>query len=163
MNFYHTCDCDNIYEGLRVDMVLAYMAGNKKKNLEDDQIYSFPHMHKMHDAILFGTRTVKKTLSSSYYTEMDSFLLSFKKETAADARSKGNVDEKSADPISYSLFHLILTWAIDQGNIFLWVWTSLQWNLMATRSISVDPLALHNFSVSEEKFKFFYTADRFIL
>jgi hypothetical protein len=25
MNYYHTCDRDIIYEGLRVDMVLAYM------------------------------------------------------------------------------------------------------------------------------------------
>jgi hypothetical protein len=150
MNYYHTCDRDIIYEGLRVDMVLAYMAANKKKNSEDDKIYSFTHMRKMHDAILFGARTIKKTLSSSYYTEMDSFLSSFKKETA-DAKSKGNVDEKSADPISYSLFRLILTWAVDQGNIFLWVWTILQWNLMA-RSISVDPLGLHNITVSEDHF-----------
>jgi hypothetical protein len=35
MNYYHTCDRDIIYEGLRVDMVLAYMAANKKKNSEE--------------------------------------------------------------------------------------------------------------------------------
>ena len=44
-----------------------------------------------------------QVLTSSYYSEMDSFLASFKKETA-DARSHGNVDEKKADPISSSLF-----------------------------------------------------------
>ena len=27
MKFFHTCDRDIVYEGLRVDMVLAYMAG----------------------------------------------------------------------------------------------------------------------------------------
>ena len=54
-------------------------------------------MQKIHDAVLFGARTVKKVLSSSYYSEMYSFLQSFKKETA-DARSHGNVDKKSADP-----------------------------------------------------------------
>jgi hypothetical protein len=112
---------------------------------EEDMLISRSFVH-----VSENPNVVKKTLSSSYYIEMDSFLLSFKKETA-DARSKGNVDEKSANPISYSLFHLILIWAIDQGYIFLWVWTILQWNLMA-RSISVDPLALHNFSVSEDHF-----------
>ena len=66
-------------------------------------------------------------------------------------KSKGNVDEKSADPITFTLFRLILKWALDEGNIFVWVWTILQWNLMA-RSISIDPLALHNFSVSEDHF-----------
>ena len=93
---------------------------------------------------------MKATLSTSYYSEMDSFLASIRKEIA-DARSRGNVDEKSADPISFSLFRLILTWAIEQGNIFVWVWTILQWNLMA-RSISIDPLALHNISISEDHF-----------
>jgi hypothetical protein len=47
-------------------------------------------MRKIHDAILFGAQTVK----------MDSFLLSFKKENA-DACSKGNVDEKSADNLFF--------------------------------------------------------------
>ena len=54
MKFYHTCDRDIIYEGLRVNMVLAFMAANKKKNQDGDKIYSFTHMCKMHGAILFG-------------------------------------------------------------------------------------------------------------
>ena len=113
--------------------------------------YTRTHIRKMNGAILFGARTVKQILSSSYYSEMDSFLTSFKKEIA-DARSHGNVDEMSDDPISLSLFRLILMWAIERGNIvFVWVWTILQWNLMA-RSISIDPLVLHNISVSEDHF-----------
>ena len=122
MKFYHTCDRDIIYEGLRVDMVLAFMAANKKKNQDGDKIYSFTHMRRMHDAILFGARMVKKVLSSTYYSEMDSFLSSFKKE-AADARSKGHVDEKSADPICFTLFRLILGWAIERGNLYVWAWS----------------------------------------
>jgi hypothetical protein len=40
-------------------------------------------MHtKIHDAILFGARTLKQILSSTYYSEMYSFLASFKKEVA---------------------------------------------------------------------------------
>jgi hypothetical protein len=57
-------------------------------------------MRKIHDAVLFGARTVKKVLSSSYFSEMNSFLQSFKKETA-DTYSHGNVDKKSANPISF--------------------------------------------------------------
>ena len=148
MKFFHTCDRDIIYEGLRVEMVLAYMAATKKK--DGDTIYSYTHMRKIHDAILFSARTVKQILSSTYYSEMDSFLASIRKEIA-DARSRGNVDEKSADPISFYLFRLILTWAIERGNMLVWVWTILQWNLMA-RSISIDPLDLHNISISEDHF-----------
>jgi hypothetical protein len=65
--------------------------------------------------------------------------------------AQGNVDERSADPISFSLFWQILKWALDSGNIFTWVWTIARWNLMA-RSTSIDPLALHNMSVSEDHF-----------
>jgi hypothetical protein len=120
MKFFHTCDRDIVYEGLRVDMVLAYMAGTKQKDSEgpSEKIYSFLHMQKVNNAIIFGARTVKKELSTSYYSEMKGFFNSFKKE-AADARSRRNVDEKSADPISFSLFRLILTWAIERGNIFV--------------------------------------------
>jgi hypothetical protein len=105
MKFYHTCDRDIVYEGLRVDMMLSYMAATKKKGdvTNGDEIYCYDHMRKIHDAVLFCARTVKQVLSSSYYSEMDSFLASFKKERA-DARSHGNVDEKKADPISFSLF-----------------------------------------------------------
>jgi hypothetical protein len=115
-----------------------------------DTIYSYTHMHKIHDAILFGARTVKQILSSTYYSEMDSLLASFKKEVA-DARSHVNMDEKKVDHISFSLFRMIRNWAVERGDIFVWVWTILQWNLMA-RSISIDSLALHNIGVSEDHF-----------
>jgi len=94
MKFYHTCDRDLVYEGLRVDMVIAYMAATKTKTTEvgaDAKIYSHQHIRKINDAVMFGSRTVKQVLSSTYYSEMHSFLLSFKKETA-DARSHGNVE-----------------------------------------------------------------------
>ena len=119
MKFFHICDHDIVCKGLRVAMVLSYMAATKKKAVhgEGQKVYSYiVHMRKINDAVLFGAITVKQILSSSYYYEMDSYLTSFKKETA-DARSHGNVDEKCADPISFSLFCLILTWAIERGNI----------------------------------------------
>lgn len=117
MKFYHTCDRDIIYEGLRVDMVTAFMAANKSKP-GSDKLYSYTHMRKTHDAVLFGASTVRQILSSQYYVEMDSFLRSFKKE-AADARSRGNVDEKTADPISFTLYRMILEWAVAERAMYL--------------------------------------------
>jgi hypothetical protein len=47
---------------------------------------------------------------------------------------------------------MILTLAIERGNMFVWVCMILQsWNLMA-RSISIEPLALHNIAISEDHF-----------
>ena len=146
--YYHTCDRDVVYEGLRVDMVLSYLAATKYK--ADGKLYSYEHIRKFHDAILFGKYIADQKLPGSYYIQMESFLLSYRKEHA-EAGSDGNVDERSADPISFSLYRLILTWAIAGGNIFVWTWTILQWNLMA-RSISIDPLALHNIGISEDHF-----------
>ena len=34
-------------------------------------------------------------------------------------------------------------WALEENNVYVWVFSLLQWNLMA-RSINVNPLALHN-------------------
>ena len=150
MKVYQTCDCDIIYQGLRVDMVTAFIAVNKAKP-GSDKLYAFTNMRKTHDAVLFGASTVKQMLSSQYYVlEMDSFLWSFKEE-AADARSQGIVDEQTADPMCLTLYGLLFKWAIEDGNILVWVWTILQWNLMA-QSISVDPLSLNNFSISEDHF-----------
>ena len=125
---------------------------NKKKGdvTNGDKIFCYNKMKKINDAVLFGARTVKQVLSSSCYSEMDSFIASFKKEIA-DACCHGNVDEKKADPISFSLFQMILVWAIERANIFAWVWTILLWNHMA-RSISIDLLALHNTLISEDHF-----------
>jgi hypothetical protein len=53
MKYYHTCDRDIEYEGLRVDMVIAYMAATKAKATEEGAVakrYSYEHMRKIHDA-----------------------------------------------------------------------------------------------------------------
>ena len=99
---------------------------------------------------MFSSRTFKEVLSSTYYSEMHSFLQSFKQETA-DALSHGNVDEKSANPKSVLHFCLIQTCTIEQGGTVVWVWMIIQWNLMA-RSIPTDPWALHNIAISEDHF-----------
>ena len=75
---------------------------------------------------------------------MKAFIKTFKKEKAA-AKSEGKCDEKDADEIPFTLFEGICCWAIKSGNIMLWTFTVVQWNIMG-RSVNVDPLGFHNLS-----------------
>jgi hypothetical protein len=79
---------------------------------------------------------------------MEKFLGAFKKETTT-AKKEGMLDEQEANPILQTLFRLILQWALAQKNIFIWVYTILQWNCMA-RSINIGSLALHCFTPGED-------------
>jgi hypothetical protein len=78
---------------------------------------------------------------------MEKFLNSFKKETVK-AKKDGNLDEQEADPISWSLFRLMLGWLLSARNVFVWVYSILQWNCMA-RSINICILGLHNFRLGK--------------
>ena len=52
------------------------------------------------------------------------------------------MDKREAGAISSTLFKLILKWAVEEGNVFVWCFCLLMWHLMA-RSINVDSIALH--------------------
>ena len=56
------------------------------------------------------------------------------------------MDENACDPISIDLFVLILQWAIDENNVFVWFWSLCQWACMAPPA-NIHPLAFHNFCV----------------
>ena len=58
-----------------------------------------------------------------------------------------------------SLFVLMCMWAIDGCNVFLWVWSVLQWNVMG-RCVNVEPLALHNFKVFEDHIQILYDTNK---
>ncbi len=66
----------------------------------------------------------------------------FKKEFA-QAKKQGNTDEREADAVSSTLLSLIVTWAVEDGNVFVWVFCLCMWHLMA-RSCNVDCLSFHN-------------------
>jgi hypothetical protein len=86
---------------------------------------------------------------------MEGFILSYRKEHK-QAQKEGRTDEQEADPITSTLFRLICTWAIEDGNIFVWVFSLSMWHLMS-RSISIDSLAFHNIKSGTSdsiKFKF---------
>ena len=148
---YHNNKQDFVYSGLNPSFIMAYIGANKVKKtnaLGAKIIYSESWARKHHDAILFGAEMAEEPLPAGYNQKLVSFLASYKKETAA-AKERGEVDEKEADPISYALYRRILTWALEAGNVFCWVWGTLQWNLMS-RSINVDPLGFGNISLGAD-------------
>lgn len=133
---------DIIYAGLNVDYVLHFLASNKLRH--DGKVKSFQDLRKYKDAILWGSETAGERLPMQFYTQIDLFLQAYKKEYQ-QAKKKGMVEETSADPITETLYKLLLKWSLDGNNVFVWFWTIAQWNFMA-RSASIDPLAFHNFS-----------------
>ena len=139
---------DIIYAGLNVKLVIAYLAETKYK-ADNVTLKSDTDRRKYHDAILFGAKCQSVALSTEYHLHMKEFLDNYKKEYKK-AKSDGNVEENAADAIPFTLYRKILQWSLsEKEGIFVWVWTILQWNLMA-RSISIDPLAFHNMSVGED-------------
>jgi hypothetical protein len=137
---------DLIYEGINVGMVKAFLAFKKQK--VNGKTSSHVQIRKYNDAILWGAKTSNQRLPLSYYESMEKFLVAFKKETTV-AKKDGMLDEQEADPITWTLFRKILQWALDRKNIFLWVFSILQWNCMA-RSINIGVLAFHCFRVGED-------------
>jgi hypothetical protein len=99
-------------------------------------------MSKFYEAIKYGSRVSNKLLSIEFYSKVDTFLFCYKKEFA-EAKKEGNTDKKEADAINSTLFKLLLQWSVEEGNLFVWCFALLMWNLMA-RSINIDCLSLHN-------------------
>ena len=127
-------------------MVKVYLVSRKTK--PNGKKYSHVHLRKYHDAIMYGAKKAKTPLPVSYYTEMDGFLTSFRKETA-EAKKDGMLDEKEADPISWTLFRHILQWALGFSNYCVCFFSILQWNCMA-RSVNISVLLFHNFRVGKD-------------
>jgi hypothetical protein len=59
------------------------------------------------------------------------------------AKAEGKTQEKEADALCSTLFKLLMTWCVAEGNVFVWCFSLLMWHLMA-RTINVDSIALHN-------------------
>jgi hypothetical protein len=145
--FWHRNKCDLVYEGINVKMVKAFLAA--KKNKANGKVSSVTHLQKYNDAILYGAKKAGQWLPWSYFEEMEKFFGAYKKE-AASAKKEGKLDEQEADPISWALFVAMLEWAlIEEKNVFLWVFTLLQWHCMA-QSINIGVLAFHCFQVGED-------------
>lgn len=83
---------DIIYQGLNVKLVLAYFAATKKNRDGTNNIYSYVHFCKYNNAIFFGAQTFGHNLPAKYFTEMEKFLNSCRKEVQK-AKKKGQTEE----------------------------------------------------------------------
>lgn len=137
---------DLVYEGLNEIFVLHFLVSTKWKS--ENKLKSVDDLRKYKDAIMWGAKQDDALLPVKFYEMFDNFLAGYKKEWTV-AKKHGNVDEMAADPIPVSLFRLLLKWALDANNLFVWFWTLLQWNFMA-RCASIDPLALRHFTLGAD-------------
>jgi hypothetical protein len=127
-------------------MVKAFLAHKKQK--VNGMTSSHVQLRKYNDAILWGSHQASQLLPRGHYDEIEKFLTSYRKEIVA-AKRDGKLDEQEADPITWSLFKLILSWAVDTSNVFVWTYSILQWNCMA-RSVNIGSLGFHNFRAGED-------------
>ncbi|KAL7523497.1 hypothetical protein ACHAWF_002320 [Thalassiosira exigua] len=158
VKFHHKNNRDIIYSGLNVTLVKSFVSVKKTKRINQDGkpvMSSVSDIKKYDDAIKWGSQRAGQPLPSSYYRDMEMFITAYKKEFKA-AQKDGRTDEQEADPITATLFCLICKWAVNAGNIFVWVFSLLMWHLMS-RSISIDSIAFHNIKMGTSdsiKFKF---------
>ena len=138
---------DIVYTGLNVQYVLQFMLQNERKTNRkgEEKLKSHQDIRKYKDAIQWGAQVAGERLPRTFYEEMDKYLCAYKKKVVK-ARKVGELDEMAADPIPEALYERLLSWAVADGNMFVFFWTLCQWNCMA-RSASIDPLCLHNFSL----------------
>jgi hypothetical protein len=144
--FWYNNKKDFVYTGMNAKMITAFLSEKKKKL--SGQSSSYVQIRKYHDAIVYGSKQAQEPLPAKYYHTMDRYLYAYKKE-CVDARKNGKLDEQEADPISWALFRTILGWALKEDNLFVWVFSILQWNCMA-RSVNIGVLAFHNFRPGED-------------
>ena len=74
--------------------------------------YSYSHIRKYHDTILFGSHRAKVPIPEIYELEILGYIDSTKKEKTG-AMKRGELDEKDADPITFELYRLLCKLAID--------------------------------------------------
>jgi hypothetical protein len=143
--FHNTNDRDLVYAGLNVAMVKSFLSVKKKKRVStsgDTILSSVSDIKKYDDAIKWGSQRANQPLPSTYYREMNVYIQAYKKEHR-NALKNGLVDEQESDPVTGTLFGLICQWAIEAGNVFVWVFSLAMWNLMS-RCSNIDSLAFHH-------------------
>ena len=150
---YYRSTHDFVYDTLNVEITKAFLATKKyhpnKLTRQGKRVhYSFSHLRKFYDAVLFGSYRAKVALPAQYELEMKTYLDSIKKEKTV-AKKKGETEQREADPIPFELYRLICQLCIATGNIFGWCFTVLQWSCMA-RSISIDDLTFGQISVGSD-------------
>lgn len=148
---YYQATHDFVYERLDPTLIEAYISSRKIKYTNANNqtiIYSFDHLRRYKDAVIYGSKRAKKQLSSAFHISIKEFLDTLKKENQ-QFKKKGQVDETESDPICAPLYKEIAGCAVRKGFIQAWAFTVLQWNLMA-RSQNVDGLTWNCFSLAKD-------------
>ncbi|KAL3759839.1 hypothetical protein ACHAWU_007583 [Discostella pseudostelligera] len=124
---------------------MAFLSDKKKKSVKPDGtviLSSNSDSKKYNDAIKWGAKRAGQALPSSYYTQIEAFILSYKKEHQ-QAQKEGRTDEQEADPISSTLFRMICLWATEEGNIFVWTKADKTGEFTQEKSCYANPLTAH--------------------
>ena len=145
-----------VYKRLNSKFLKAF-AASKTKN-PSGKTSSFKHIQKYFNTVQWGAKEANVMLPVSFFQGKEKFLSAYKKQVAND-KKKGNVDENEANPIPINLYQLICSWAVKEGNILVWLWTIMQWNLMA-QSVNIEPIALHNIKVFQDSLQFLYDVNK---
>ena len=120
--FHWKNDRDLVYSGLNWQIIKAFLARKKAKEIVDGEITKYiscSHMRKYDDAIKWGAKVRGLALPRVYFQEIsEKFIPAYKKEYASK-KKEGKTDERDADPICCTLFQMICRWAIEEGNIFV--------------------------------------------
>ena len=92
---YHKCKQDFIYSKYPAELTKLFLSDPaqmyKKRASPTDPLkqYSFDHLRKYHDAILFGANRARQKLPAGYGQEMKAFLDSLKK-AKCESQKRGN-------------------------------------------------------------------------
>lgn len=134
---------DIVYSGMNADFFIKFLLDTKLKG--NGKLKQYEDVRKYKDAILWGSGVIEERLPTTFYHKVERYLKSYKL-LVTQAKKDGRVDERGADPISFTFYKLLLQWTIESNNVFLWFWTLAQWNNMA-RCASIDPLGFNNFKL----------------
>ena len=85
---------------------------------------------------------------------MENYLKASKKETKMGAKYD-LLDEKEADPVTWTLLKLILKWIMEAGSMLIRTFFLIQWNYMAQLK-NIWDLAYHIFTTSDDYSKMRY-------
>ena len=129
------------YTGMNKTILPLFLASIEIKS--NDKYRSHGDMQKYFNAFVWASRIKGEHLSVKFYATIQDYLQDYKKEYT-NHKSSGKMEDKSCDPIPVSLYKLLLQWALDANNIFVWFWSIAQWNCMA-RSALINPLHTGNF------------------
>ena len=113
---------DLVYAGMDPQYFLAFLSQMRIK--ENGKHSSVSNISKFYDALKFGSKISKRLMSVHFFAEVDQFIACYKREHAS-AKKNGQTDEMEADAISSTLFKLLLTWAVKEGNVFVWCFSLL--------------------------------------